>query len=66
MDQPDLALLPVNGAREPRDVAKQVELALTGNPDLARVMPHHHRTEPQPGQTTISEPAFDQVYRFRT
>jgi L-ascorbate metabolism protein UlaG (beta-lactamase superfamily) len=82
MYQPDLAILPLNGSREPMDFAKQVQLVLSGNPNLGMVMPHHHRVEPQPGQTTvaeaqaaidtlaldiqITEPALDQVYRFPT
>ena len=55
MYKPDLAILPLNGSREPMDFAKQVELVMSGNPDLAMVMPHHHRAEPQPGATTIAE-----------
>jgi hypothetical protein len=64
------------------DFAKQVQLVQSGNPNLSMVMPHHHRVEPQPGQTTIAEaqaaidtlaldiqitePALDQVYLFPT
>ena len=55
MYKPDLAILPLNGSREPMDFAKQVELVMTGNPDLAMVMPHHHRAAPQPGATTVDE-----------
>ena len=80
MYKPDLAILPLGGAREPMDFAKQVELVMTGNPDLAMVMPHHHRVDPQPGATTvaeaqaaidalgltmqITEPVLGQVYTF--
>ena len=80
MYKPDLAILPLNGSREPMDFAMQVKLVQTGNPDLGMVMPHHHRVDPQPGQTTIAEaqaaidalglgiqitaPALGQVYSF--
>lgn len=78
--KPDLAILPLNGSREPMDFAAQVRLVLTGNPELSMVMPHHHFVTPQPGQTTIAEaqaaidalglgiqitePVLGQVYRF--
>ena len=55
MYQPDLAILPLNGSRDPKDFAQQVALVLSGHPELAMVMPHHHRAEPQPGATTIAE-----------
>ena len=80
MYKPDLAILPLSGAREPMDFAKQAELVMTGNPDLAMVMPHHHRVDLQPGATTvaeaqaavdalglnmqITEPELGQVYNF--
>jgi L-ascorbate metabolism protein UlaG (beta-lactamase superfamily) len=55
MYRPDLAILPLNASRDPLDFAMQVRLLRRGNPQLRRVMPHHHRAQPQPGQTTIAE-----------
>ena len=53
--KPDLAILPLGGAREPLDFAMQVKMLTTGNPDLAAVMPHHQRVDPPAGATTIAE-----------
>ena len=80
--RPDLAILPLNGSREPLDFAAQVRLVQTGNPELSAVMPHHHLATPQPGQTTIAEaqaavdalglgvqitePVIGEEYRFGT
>lgn len=55
MYKPDLAILPLNGSREPLDFAMQVKQVATGNPGLATVMPHHQRVEPPEGATTIAE-----------
>ena len=55
MYRPDLAILPLSGGRDPMDFAMQVKQLLRGNPRLRAVMPHHHRVNPQPGQTTIAE-----------
>lgn len=52
---PDLAILPLNGDREPLEVAHMVRLLRTDNTNLRWVMPHHHRVQPQPGQTRLEE-----------
>jgi L-ascorbate metabolism protein UlaG (beta-lactamase superfamily) len=55
MYKPELAILPLNGSRDPKDFAMQVKLLVAGNPKLRTVMPHHERVTPQPGQTTVAE-----------
>lgn len=55
MYKPHMAILPMNGDREPLDFAMQVRLLKTNNPNLSMVIPHHHRVTPQPGQTTVAE-----------
>lgn len=55
--KPDIAILPLNPTRDPIDVAQMVRLLRIDNPNLARVIPHHHRVEPQPGATTVGEMA---------
>lgn len=55
MYKPDLAILPLNGSREPKDFAMQAKLLATGNPKLRMVIPHHERVAAQPGQTTVTE-----------
>lgn len=80
MYKPDLAILPMNGDREPMDFAMMVRLLKTENPNLKMVLPHHHRVNPTPGQTTVAEvqaaidamglditvtaPVLSQVYSF--
>lgn len=53
--KPDLAILPLNGDRDPADVAQMVRLLKTDNPNLSKVIPHHNRVEPPPGATTIAQ-----------
>lgn len=53
--KPDLAILPLNGDRDPVDVAQMVKLISMDNPNLATVIPHHNRVVPPPGATTIDE-----------
>jgi L-ascorbate metabolism protein UlaG (beta-lactamase superfamily) len=55
MFKPDLAILPLNSDRDPVDVAQMVRLLSVNNPNLARVIPHHHRVEPGAGDTTIQQ-----------
>ncbi|MBI4330368.1 MAG: MBL fold metallo-hydrolase [Chloroflexi bacterium] len=55
MFKPDLAILPLNGDRDPLDVGQMVKLLLTNNPNLTRVIPHHQRVEPPAGATTIAQ-----------
>lgn len=53
--KPDLAILPLNNDRDPADVAQMVRLLSTDNPNLKKVIPHHHRVEPPTGATTIAQ-----------
>lgn len=55
MFKPDLAILPLNGDRDPLDVAQMVKLLSMNNPNFAKVIPHHQRVEPPPGATTIGQ-----------
>jgi L-ascorbate metabolism protein UlaG (beta-lactamase superfamily) len=55
MYKPDLAILPLNGSRDPMDFAMQVKQLKIGNPNLRTVIAHHLRVTPQPGQTTVTE-----------
>ena len=55
--KPDLAILPLNGARDPIDVAQMVRLLRIDNPNLTRVIPHHQRVQQPAGATTIVEMA---------
>jgi L-ascorbate metabolism protein UlaG (beta-lactamase superfamily) len=77
--QPDLAILHMGGGHEPLDFAAQVELLMTGNPNLAHIFPHHHFPALGPGTTVgevqaaidamglglrVTEPAMRGVYSF--
>lgn len=53
--KPDLAILPLNGDRDPMDVAMMVNLLRTHNASLTRVIPHHQRVQPPAGATTIAQ-----------
>jgi L-ascorbate metabolism protein UlaG (beta-lactamase superfamily) len=55
MYRPDMAILHMGGDHEPLDIAMQVKLLQTANPNLSKVVPHHHRVTPPAGQTTIQE-----------
>lgn len=55
MYKPHMAILPLNGDREPMDFAMMVKLLMTDNPRLSTVVPHHHRVVQPRGQTTIAE-----------
>lgn len=47
--KPDIAIIMLSGARDPRDAAHMVRLLLTDNPNLKTVLPHHHRVKPPKG-----------------
>lgn len=53
--KPDLAILPLNNDRDPVDVGQMVKLLSTDNPNLKKVIPHHHRVQPPAGATTIDQ-----------
>ena len=53
--KPDLAILPLNNDRDPLDVAQMARLLRADNPNLTRIMPHHHRVEQPAGKTTIAQ-----------
>lgn len=53
--KPDLVILPLNGNREPMDVAMMVMLLSKNNPNLRQVIPHHQRVVQPPGATTIDQ-----------
>ncbi|MBI4336353.1 MAG: MBL fold metallo-hydrolase [Chloroflexi bacterium] len=53
--RPDLAILPLNGDRDPTDVGQMVRLLRTDNSSLRKVIPHHQRVQPPPGATTIAQ-----------
>ncbi|MBI4289792.1 MAG: MBL fold metallo-hydrolase [Chloroflexi bacterium] len=53
--KPDLAILPLNNDRDPVDVGQMVKLLSTDNPNLKKVLPHHHRVQPPTGATTIDQ-----------
>jgi L-ascorbate metabolism protein UlaG (beta-lactamase superfamily) len=55
MYKPNLAILHMGGDHEPLDVAQQVKLLKTDNPNLNTVYPHHNRVSPPAGQTTVSD-----------
>lgn len=50
--KPDVAIIILSGARDPRDAAHMVRLLLTDNPNLKTVLPHHHRVRPPEGAAT--------------
>lgn len=50
--RPDVAILPLSGGRDPRDIAHMVRLLRTDNPNLKTIIPHHHRLKPSPGAPT--------------
>jgi L-ascorbate metabolism protein UlaG (beta-lactamase superfamily) len=50
--KPDIAIIMLSGARDPRDAAHMVRLLTTDNPNLKTVLPHHHRIKPREGTAT--------------
>ncbi|HEX8966582.1 MAG TPA: MBL fold metallo-hydrolase [Chloroflexota bacterium] len=55
MYKPNLAILHMGADSEPIDVAEQVKLLKTDNPNLTTVFPHHNRVTPPAGQTTVAD-----------
>ncbi len=53
--KPHMAILHMGGDHDPLDLAMQVKLLQTENPNLNTVLPHHNRVNPPPGQTTVAE-----------
>lgn len=53
--KPDVAILPLGGRRDPRDLAHMTRLLRTDNPNLKTVIPHHHRLKPPPGAPTPAD-----------
>ncbi|MBI4310500.1 MAG: MBL fold metallo-hydrolase [Chloroflexi bacterium] len=53
--KPDLAIVPLNTARDPMDAAQIVRLVAANNPNLKQVIAHHHRVVPPPGTTTVAQ-----------
>ena len=52
--KPDVAILPLNAARDPQDMVHMVRLLRTENPNLKTVIPHHHRLQPAQGAPTVA------------
>lgn len=55
MYKPDAMIFHMGGSTEPMDVAMAIKLTMTDNPNLATLMPHHHRVSPPAGATTVDE-----------
>lgn len=55
MYKPNVFIFNMNPGREPIDIAMSVLLMTTRNPNLQTLIPHHHRVEPMPGQTTVTD-----------
>jgi L-ascorbate metabolism protein UlaG (beta-lactamase superfamily) len=53
--KPDAMIFHMGAGTDPMDVATAIRLTTTGNPNLAMLMPHHHRVDPPPGATTVSD-----------
>ncbi len=53
--KPDVAILPLSGNRDPRDLAHMTRLLLSDNPNLKTVIPHHHRLNPPAGAPTPAD-----------
>ncbi len=50
--KPDVAILPLSGNQDPKDIVHMVRLLRTENPNLKTVIPHHHRLQPPLGAIT--------------
>jgi L-ascorbate metabolism protein UlaG (beta-lactamase superfamily) len=55
MYKPDAMIFLMHPTGEPKDMALAVKLAMTDNPNLKTLLPHHHRITPPPGSTTVAE-----------
>src|SRR6266849_8180684 len=55
MYKPNPAILHMGGDHEPIDLAAQVKMLKTENPNLKAVFPHHNRVSPPAGQTTVAD-----------
>jgi L-ascorbate metabolism protein UlaG (beta-lactamase superfamily) len=53
--KPDVAILPLSGSRDPKDIVQMVRLLRTDNPNLRTIIPHHHRLKPPPGAPTPAD-----------
>lgn len=53
MYKPNVFIFNMNPGREPMDIAMSILLMSTRNLNLQTLIPHHHRVEPMPGQTTV-------------
>ena len=53
--KPDVAILPLSGGRDPRDIVHMVRFLRTENPNLKTIIPHHHRLRPPPGAPTPAD-----------
>ncbi|MBI3077966.1 MAG: MBL fold metallo-hydrolase, partial [Deltaproteobacteria bacterium] len=53
--KPHVAILPLAGRRDPRDLAHMARLLLTDNPNLKTIIPHHHRLRPPAGAPTVQD-----------
>lgn len=53
--QPDAVIFNMGQRREPMDAAMTIALMATDNPNLQVAIPHHHRTDPPPGATSVAD-----------
>lgn len=53
--KPDVAILPLSGGRDPRDIVHMVRFLQTDNPNLKTVIPHHHRLKSPQGAPTPAD-----------
>ena len=53
--QPDAVLFNMGQRREPMDAALTIALTATDNPNLKVAIPHHHRTDPPAGATSVAD-----------
>ena len=53
--QPDAVIFNMGPRREPMDAALTIALTATDNPNLKAAIPHHHRTDPPAGATSVTD-----------
>lgn len=57
MYKPDVAILQMSAGKDPQDLVEEIRMLRTGNPGLKTVIPHHHRLQVRPGDTTPADVA---------
>jgi len=57
MYKPDVAILQMSAAKDPRDLVEEIKMLRTGNPNLKTVIPHHNRLQVPPGGTMPADVA---------